>query len=246
MTGPRADLVFVGDVHLDRDDAALGDFVSFLETLAPTTARLVLAGDLFQLWIGARDLELPHQRAVLGALRRLRHGGMSVRYLEGNRDFHLGPAYGGDAIDEATDAGIVESKGGLSLIAIHGDLANIRDRRYRAWRRIARSRAAWAAFHALPRGRRLRTARWIEERLRGSNTAFKGSFPEEAVRAYAAGLLRRGHDAVVLGHFHVEKELTARPPSPPGKVFVLPEWKGSRRHLRVAPEGDVGFVDSRY
>ena len=34
-------------------------------------------------------------------------------------------------------------------------------------------------------------------------------FPESQVRAYAAPLLRERFDAVVLGHFHVERELAA-------------------------------------
>ena len=245
MTRPGAgDLVFVGDVHLDRDDRALESFVGFLDGLAGTASRIVLAGDLFQLWLGARDLELPHQRAVLEALRRLRRRGIVVRYLEGNRDFHLGPAYAGDALDDSSEGGLVERSGGRSLFAIHGDLANREDRRYRAWRRIARSRAAWALFRALPRRRRLETAQWLEERMRASNPEFKRAFPEKAVRAYAAGYLARGHDAVVLGHFHLEQDLVASAPSPPGRIFVLPEWKGSRRHLRVGEDGRMEFVDS--
>ncbi len=244
MTAPRKDLVFVGDVHLDRDDPALDDFLEFLDSLPRTTARLVLAGDLFQLWLGGRDFELAHHARVLEALRRLRAQGIVVRYLEGNRDFHVGAAYGGDALDDATDVGVVETFAGTSLFAIHGDLANARDRQYRAWRRVARSQVSWAFLRVLPPGRRLRTALWLEARMRGSNPEYKRAFPEEAVRAYAAGFLARGHDAVVLGHFHVERDLAAAPPSPPGRVLVLPEWKGSRRHLQISPEGRIAFVDS--
>ncbi len=245
MTRPAGgDLVFVGDVHLDRDDPALGDFVGFLDGLAGTASRIVFAGDLFQLWLGARELEMPHQHTVLLALRRLRKRGVVIRYLEGNRDFHLGPEYAGDALDDSSDRGIVEIRGGRSLFAIHGDLANRQDRQYRAWRKIARSRAAWTIFRALPPGRRLKTATWLEERMRGSNPEFKRAFPEEAVRSYAADFLSRGHDAVVLGHFHVERDLVAFPPSPAGRIFVLPEWKGSRRHLRVGEDGRMRFVES--
>ncbi len=81
--------------------------------------------------------------------------------------------------------------------------------------------------------------------MRGGNLGYKRDFPETAVRRYAAARLGLGYDAVVLGHFHVEKDLVAVPPSPPGRILVLPEWKGSRRHLRVRADGDVAFVDSR-
>ncbi len=244
-TSPRAgDLVCVGDVHLDRDDPALADFLRFLRGLRGNASSLVLAGDLFQLWLGRRVAEGAHQTAVLDALRQLRRAGVIVRYLEGNRDFHVGATYTGDAFDEATDRGVTERFGPRSVFAIHGDLANPHDRRYRAWRRVARSRAAWAAFLLVPPRRRQEAAEAIEARMRASNISFKGSFPEADVRAYAAGFLAAGHDTVVLGHFHVERILDAEPPSPPGRIFVLPEWKGSRRYLRFGADGRATFEDS--
>lgn len=241
MTG---DLVFVGDVHLDLGDPEVEAFTSFLEAIARTTVHLVLVGDLFNLWLGRRELERPHQRAVAATLANLRRQGIVVRYLEGNRDFRLGPAYAGSVLDDVADSGILERQGGKTLYAIHGDLANRRDHQYRMWRRIARSRLAWTVFNSFPRDRRLQLAEALEARMRRTNPAHKGAFPEQDVRAYAARFLRSGHDAVVLGHFHIEKDLQAEPPSPPGRILVLPEWKASRRHLQVDPQGEIRFVDS--
>ena len=93
-------------------------------------------------------------------------------------------------------------------------------------------------FQALPRGTKLRLAGRIEAAMRRSNARFKAAFPEDVVRRYARNFLDRGHDMVVLGHFHVERALE-------GRIFVLPEWKASRRHLRVGTDGAVGFVESR-
>lgn len=235
------DLVFVGDVHLGPGDSAVDDFVAFLGRLEPTVGRLVLMGDLFDLWIGRPELQQDHHRRVADRLAALRGAGKVVRYVEGNRDFHLTEAEAGRALDESTDGGLVERFGGNSWFAIHGDLANPHDRQYRTWRAVARSRLAWFAFNALPRGMRLDLAAYLERRLRGTNPAHRRAFPEPEVRAYAAGLLARGHDAVVLGHFHVEKDLVAFPPSPPGRILVLPEWKTSRRHLRVRTDGRASF-----
>ena len=55
-----SDLVFIGDVHLDRDDPALEDFLRFLHSLGATTSRVVLLGDLFNVWIGGAAMEQPH------------------------------------------------------------------------------------------------------------------------------------------------------------------------------------------
>jgi hypothetical protein len=95
----------------------------------------------------------------------------------------------------------------------------------------------------VPRRKRLELAESLEARMRSSNPAFKADFPEPAIRSYAAAWLAGGHDAVVLGHFHVEREIDEAGPGRRGKVYVLPEWKGSRRCLRVGRDGTVGFRD---
>ncbi|MCH8156104.1 MAG: hypothetical protein IH786_12805 [Proteobacteria bacterium] len=43
--------------------------------------------------------------------------------------------------------------------------------------------------------------------MRSTNPEFKGEFPEDVVRAYATSILGPQDDALVLGHFHVEREL---------------------------------------
>jgi UDP-2,3-diacylglucosamine hydrolase len=243
MTGTPAagDLVFIGDVHLDRDDPDLPAFLDLLDHVGASASRVVLMGDLFNLWLGRAVPELPHQRAVIERLTALRHRGIQVRYLEGNRDYRIGPSYAGTALDEVSDGGFVETAGGRRIFAIHGDLANPTDRRYRTWRRVSRSAPVWALFRLLPPRRRLVLAERLERKLRETNLDYKRTFPEEEVRCYAAGFLRAGHDTVVLGHFHLERDLQTAPPAPPGRILVLPCWKDTRRHLRVTPAGDLRF-----
>ncbi len=235
-------LAFVGDVHLDRDDPVLEEFLAFLDTLGRTAERVVLLGDLFNLWIGGRGMEQPHQTAVVARLADLRRRGVAVRYVEGNRDYRVGRFYTGTAMDDATCVGLVERFGGHSLYVAHGDLVNSRDLQYRSWRWLSRSPLFWAPFLLLPIGRRRRLADSLEARLRETNLEFKREFPEREVRQFAAGHFRKGHDVVVLGHFHTEYDL--RGPAPSQRILVLPEWKGSRRHLEARPDGSLAFVDS--
>jgi UDP-2,3-diacylglucosamine hydrolase len=244
VIGAPGDLVFVGDVHLDHDDPAVGEFVAFLRAIADGTSRLVLAGDLFEWWIGRTELERSHHKQVVASLQELRSRGMVIRYLEGNRDFNVGAAYAGIAFDDSSSGDMVERFGGLSIAAAHGDRVNPNDRLYKFWRAIARSRATWIAFNALPASARIRAADRLRSGLEGTNRAYKSEFPEAWVRRFAAERFRSGHDLVVLGHFHVEKDLRAVPPSPPGRILVLPEWKGSRRHLRISSDGAVRFETS--
>lgn len=234
------DLVFVGDVHLDRGDPDLPAFLAFLEGLVPTTARLVLMGDLFNLWIGREELEQAHQRAVVDLLVSMRRRGIVVRYLEGNRDYRVGARHAGGALDDASDEGFEERHAGRRLYCAHGDLVNVRDRQYRTWRRVSRSRAAWALLSLVPRRRRLALAESLERRMRGTNLDMKREVPEDLLRAYAAPHFAAGCDAVVLGHFHVERDLAVGD----RRVLILPEWKGSRRFLRVDGNGRIAFEGS--
>jgi UDP-2,3-diacylglucosamine pyrophosphatase LpxH len=237
-------LAFIGDVHLDGGDPAVGEFSALLERLSLKGRRIVLMGDLFNLWVARPEFERPHHREIVDRLVSIRRRGTVVRYLEGNRDYRVGDGHAGSAFDDATDGGIEEAFGGVRAFAIHGDLANPSDLQYRAWRSISRSRAMWALFNLLPRGRRGRFAESLERRMRGTNLAYKRAFPEPEVRRYAATFVARGYDLVVLGHFHVEKSLEVEAGARRGRVCVLPEWKEHRRHLEIDRRGVVSFVDS--
>jgi len=237
-------LVFVGDVHLDRDDADLPAFLDFLERLGTTSSRIVLMGDLFNLWIGRPEMQQQHHRDVLARLAELSARGITLRYLEGNRDYRIGPCWPAGASEVAGQEGFVERFGGRSLFAVHGDLTNVHDRQYRTWRRVSRMSAVWGLFNLVPAGARRRLADSLEGRMRSTNLEFKREFPEGLAREYASGFLDAGNDAVVLGHFHVERDLDCPRDGRHGRILVLPEWKGSRRHLEVSARGEIRFVDS--
>lgn len=237
-------LAIVGDVHLRRDDEALPDFLAFLDSLGERCSRIVFTGDLFEVWLGKRELEQPHHTAVLSKLASLRERGVTLRYVEGNHDFNIAPCYGGEPFDEVDGERVEEQFGGLRILVAHGDLANSEDRQYLRWRRFVRSRFTWVLFNLLPRGRRVRAAEALERRLRRTNLEFKREFPQDQVLAYASEYLGSGYDTVVLGHFHTERDLLVGSPRPRGRVMVLPEWKGSRRHVEVDAGGAAKFVDS--
>ena len=240
MTVERSRVAFIGDVHLDLGDAAVEPFTRTLHRLSETCDSVVLMGDLFNLWIGQPELQAAHQHKVADALRTIRGRGVAVHYIEGNRDYGIGRAFQGDLFDTAGDEGLEQRVAGRLLWAIHGDLANRADRRYRAWRWLSRSGPFWHCFNVLPATLRLRVAGKLETWMRSTNLAFKGAFPRAMIGDYASKFAARGYDAIVLGHFHVEKHWQLEGGT---SVYVLPEWKGSRRHL-VADGDGVRFVDS--
>jgi UDP-2,3-diacylglucosamine hydrolase len=237
-------VAFVGDVHIERDDPALPDFLEFLDRLGRRVSRIVFMGDLFNVWIAGGGLEPPHQAAVVERMRGLRRRGIVVHYLEGNRDYWVGRHHTGTAVDEASTEGLVEHVGGHRIWAAHGDLVNVEDRQYRAWRRLSRSAPVGLVFRLLPSSRRVRAAESIERRMRGTNLEYKRDFPERLVSEYARCRFDEGYDVVVLGHFHVERDIEVDGERASGRVLVLPEWRESRRHLLAEPDGVIRFVDS--
>ena len=240
MNVEHSRVAFVGDVHLDGGDAPLESFTRMLRRLSETCDSVVLMGDLFNLWIGHPQLQLEHQREVAKTLREIRSAGVEVHYIEGNRDFRIGRAFRGDLFDTAGETGLVQRVGGRSLWAIHGDLANRADRLYRTWRRLGRSASFWFCFNLLPRGVRLALATKLETWMRGTNLQQKVSFPHDMITEYASGFAANGHDAVVLGHFHVEKHWQL---DGGAGVYVLPLWTAEQRVLIADGEG-IRFVDS--
>jgi len=237
-------LVYIGDVHLDRGQPEVDEFLAFLESLVLTTSRIVLMGDLFNIWLGRREMEQEHHHAVIRTFRELRQRGVVVRYVEGNRDYRIGPLYTGDALDDCSNQGLVDHFGGHSIFAIHGDLVNRADRQYRYWRAFSRSGLIWGVFNLVPEKSRLKLAEALAQRMGGTNLAYKGEFPEAAIREYSQQCMAAGHDIVVLGHFHVERLLQLTVEGDERRIFVLPEWKGSRRHLQISPDGQARMVSS--
>lgn len=242
MTTERAgDLVVVADVHIGKDDPELADFCAFITARAHDTSLFVLLGDIFSLWLGGPQYTLPQHHAVLEACRTLRRAGVRVVFVEGNREFAV-RRWEGDAFDEVGLELAEEAWAGRRWYFAHGDLLNRDDRLAAAFRRVVRSRAVLGTVGALPGPAGLAFARRVERALRHRNLRHKTSIPAERFARYAEWFAGRGFDAGVIGHVHVELRLDL--PSPDGRgraLYVLPDWRTTRRYLRIPRAGEPRF-----
>ncbi|MBP7146148.1 MAG: hypothetical protein KBD01_01275 [Acidobacteria bacterium] len=235
------DLVLVADVHVGADDPELDAFRAFLAARAGDTAVLALLGDIFALWVGDPKFTLAHHRAVLDACAALRAQGVRVLFVEGNREF-LARRWRGVAFDDVAEGIAVESWAGRRWCLAHGDLLDRGDRRGRLFRSVVRSRPFLGAFRRLPARTGLRVGDSIERALRHRNLAHKTAIPAGHFERYAAWLARRGFDGGVIGHVHVEMDLRlAGPDGRERSLYVLPDWRSTRRHLRIPREGPPRF-----
>ena len=179
MPAPEAAVALLGDAHLRDGTGQVAAFVRFVDDLPRDIGTLAILGDLFSVFIGRDELLEPHHRQVLAALRRARARGCGVLYVEGNHDFDLARMLAGDACDAVAGAALDLNLAGRRVHLAHGDRINRRDRQYRAWRAVSKSRPFLGAFNLLPAGRRRRIAHALETRLARTNLDYKRGFPFE-------------------------------------------------------------------
>lgn len=236
--------LFVSDVHASPEaPATLEAFLRFLAGPAAGASALLVAGDLFETFVGAGTEARPGYREVLEGLAALARRGCRVAFLPGNRDFPLEGVLRPLGIERLPDTTLLDVDG-VRVLLTHGDLLCTRDRRYQAFRRAVRGRPLRAISEALP-------AAAVDALAGGARRASKA---ETARKAWAdmgldAGRVRRllartGADALVCGHVHwgVRHRLVVE--GRPRDLFVLGAWEeganwlereaGEWRHKKVS------------
>src|SRR4026209_1956538 len=87
---PEGQVAGVAGAHLGQVERDADDFLSILAELREEGARtVVLLGDIFHYFIGDAKFETPLVRRVLQGWADLAASGLSLRYVEGNRDFYV-------------------------------------------------------------------------------------------------------------------------------------------------------------
>ena len=218
-------VAIVSDAHLgDRggDGAELHEQLS--ELTRDNCGLVLFMGDLFNIWVGDPRFETAEIRAFLPVLSDLRSRGVPSVYVEGNRDFFLAHGPYAELFDRVA-LEVSFEHGGTSYLAVHGDGINDRDWRYLFWRRLSKNRLSRLASRVVPGsvGRRLVTS--TEEQLAKTNFEHKKRLPAEAIQSYGEKRLARGHDVLLMGHFHVSRRYDV----PSGEVRLLDAWYNSRR-----------------
>jgi len=181
-------------------------------------------GDLFRVWVGFPRFETAEVLALVEALRELRAAGISVDYVEGNRDFYLDGSVYQDAFDRVGLETSFEA-GGRRYLCVHGDGLNDRDWKYRFWRRLSKSTPVRFAVRHIPRALAHGLVHSTERRLSRTNFKHRRALPETAIRSFAERRLAEGYDTLLLGHFHEPRVWTVRG----GEVRLLDAWFNRRQ-----------------
>ncbi len=227
------------DAHLGQAEGDGDDFLLALDEVAARGFRtIVLLGDIFHYFIGSSKFETPLVRKLLDGWASLAARGVSLRYVEGNRDFFVGGSPFSASFASYGDADGL-AVGERRYAFVHGDRINTGDLPYRFWRRLSKNPVSEAVLHLLPG----RAARFIvsrtEARLYRTNFRHKSRLPEAALVEEGRRARRAGYDAVLVGHFHVGwlRE------GPDYVTRILPAWLEERTHAEIAPDGTLTLVE---
>ncbi len=227
------------DSHLGQ---AEGDADDFLGALAAVRRRgfgtVVLLGDIFQYFIGDRKFETPLVRRVVEGWAALAADGLSLRYVEGNRDFFLKGSPWAKPFSAYGDTDGLEVAG-RRYAFVHGDRINTSDLPYRFWRVLSKNPVSFAVMKILPGPVARAIVSRTEARLYRTNFRHKRLLPERFLLEEGARVRRLGYDHLLIGHFHVDRLFE----SPGASARILPAWVEERRHAEIAPDGTLTIVD---
>lgn len=218
-------VALIADAHLGGPGGEAGPLVEQIRQLPELGCeRLVLLGDLLQVWVGFEQYQTDEARALMAAVAQVRARGVRVDYIEGNRDFFLAAGPLASKFD-SIGLEVAFTVDGRRCLAVHGDRLNDRDHAYRAWRWLSKSPPVRAVVRHLPRRLVEPRIHATERRLSRSNFKHKKRIPDETIRAWGERRLAEGYDLLLLGHFHEAHSWQVRG----GEVRLLEAWFTSRR-----------------
>jgi UDP-2,3-diacylglucosamine hydrolase len=203
-------VVIVSDLHIrGADDPLCASLARLARDEARPGDRLVLAGDVFDLFVGDKPLFRTRYRELLGALAQAGARGVVIDSIEGNHDFHLERAFAEVPGLTVHPHHVRFTAGGRRFHVEHGDTIDRTDTGYLVLRAFFRSPVMKGLVAALP-------GEWLDAvgtRASHASGTRHPRLPSELeparlarlrahYRRHAEKLWAAGDDFVVLGHCH--------------------------------------------
>lgn len=204
-------IFFLSDLHISHGlDSASTRFEAFLRELPKTGDALILGGDVFDLFIGDKEVFRQKFAGVISAIRVAAESGVTVYYLEGNHDFHIGAVFNGlPGLNIKTDEFNI-ALGGRKITVSHGDMIDPEDTGYRFLRFITRHPLFKLLIRVVP-------GSWIDgignrssHKSREYNSAARDANQDRLRGLYlgfARAKVREGSQHVLVGHSHLRDQV---------------------------------------
>ena len=193
--------IFISDAHIRGfESPAMETLCSFLKSLPTDIKSVVIAGDLFDFWMGCKKFVYSDYMPILEALKDLKNRGIKIIYIEGNHDFFMGHFF-----TEVLKAEVCPSEktidfDGKKIYIGHGDLINRKEYSYRLWRWVLRSRLVKITANLMPPDLLYRIGMKLSQNSKKFPRKFFDLKP--IFRDFARDKWKEGYHGVILGHLH--------------------------------------------
>ncbi|BCN24443.1 UDP-2,3-diacylglucosamine diphosphatase [Vibrio alfacsensis] len=142
--------LFISDLHLTPTRSDITEcFVTFMRTEAIKAEALYVLGDLFEFWVGDDD-KTPFADQIRSEFKALTDTGVSVFFIQGNRDFLLGKRFcketGVTLLDDVCKIELY----GQNAVILHGDTLCIDDVKYQEFRKTVHKPWLQWLFNRIP------------------------------------------------------------------------------------------------
>ncbi|HSH98720.1 MAG: UDP-2,3-diacylglucosamine diphosphatase [Methylophilaceae bacterium] len=239
IIGDGADFsLFISDLHLCHTRPAITAlFIEFLQSKATQAKSLYILGDLFEYWAGDDDIDDPHHRQVIDAIKVL-SANTPVYFIHGNRDFLISNGFANASnITLLADPTLLQAYGKRILIS-HGDELCTDDLAYQTFRTQVRNPAWQQQFLAQPlssRKSQIEALRIRSETEKSQKSEAIMDVNDDAVQALFKAYAYP--DLLIHGHTHRPAKHLLEIDSHHCERWVLGDWYDQGSCLRLDESG---------
>lgn len=203
-------LLVVSDLHIwGVDDPLYSSLLLILRNRAGAGDVVVLAGDLFDLFVGNKSIFTRRYAELLATLADAGRKGVELHYIEGNHDFLIDQAFRGIPGLTVHPHDVTVEIENKKFYLAHGDTVDRKDYGYLLLRAFFRSGCMKALVSLIPGGWLDKIGRVSSRRSRENKPVLSSHLPIQRMeylrrtyRSYAAERLAQGYDFVIMGHCH--------------------------------------------
>lgn len=195
---------FISDLHLQQSQSHLSElFFYYMQNIAPSSEKLFVLGDLFEVWVGDDHLTDFNQKIIqqFNAYSST-HGELYVAH--GNRDFLLGEKFarltGAQLIEEPFELTWQDKK----IYLMHGDVLCTDDIEYQKFRSMVRDPVWQKQLLEQPLEVRLKMAGDIREQSKQAQMQKVQDIMDVNQQAVATFFSDNQCDWLIHGHTHRE------------------------------------------
>lgn len=247
----------ISDLHLCSEKPHLFElFKYYMQTIAPSSNRLFVLGDLFEVWLGDDCLDSINQenglkdyeiyQATISLFLAYSQSGRSLYFIHGNRDFLLGKTFeklcGGQLLSEP----FIEEQGGIQVGYLHGDSLCVDDKAYQEFRAQVRQPQWQSQFTGLPMTERLDIASNLREQSQQAQKEKSMEIMDVNAQAVDQYMLDHRLDLMIHGHTHRQKTHDWQINSKHYKRVVLSDWGEKGFYLSFKNSNPVESISENY